>query len=404
MTTKRRRQAGEGSIFRKTEMHRGQERVRWCGLLDLGYGPDGKRRRRTVYGPSAAAVSKKLALLKRDLAERGDLPTAEMTVGKWLDYWLEQIAAQRVKPGTLRGYQSVVNGRLKPTVGRYRLGQLSAQHVHTMHTTLAGQGLSSTTVLQAHRVLSSALAEAVRWNRAPRNICALVRAPGRAPNPRGAFTVPEAHRILMAAADDPRLASGWLCALMLGLRQGERLGLRWSNVNLQDGLLDVAWSLQRVPRDKTGELVFNRNLEHHVLHGNLVLFRPKSDASIRVVPLPAVIHAALIDRWNQTTQERAGYTADLDLVWCRPDGTPIPHKADWDQWKALLDQAGVPARTLHEARNTAATLLFEAGVDQGVIKTILGHSEVTTTRGYQRVSVELARRGLDQVGSRLELT
>lgn len=366
-------------------------------MLDLGYDDTGNRRRKTVYGTNTADVIKKMDALKRQLAERGDLPTVDATVGQWLAYWLEEIAAPRLKPTTLAGYRSVCEQRLIPILGRHRLPQLSPQHVRAMHKTLIEQGLSSTTAMNAHRVLSASLTDAVRWNRVARNVASLVRAPSKAPSDRSGLTVAQAVAVLQVAARDLQHGSTWLVALMLGLRQGERLGLRWSHVDLEAGTIDVAWSLARVQPG------YRKDIEHVELERNLVLFRPKTKTSTRVIPLPDLIVQALSGRRMWVEFERPDYTVDHDLVWCRPDGGPIPPRLDHAVWQALLARAGVPAKTLHEARNAAATMLFEGGVDQGVIKEILGHSNVTMSRAYQRVSLELSRRALNEVGERLAL-
>src|SRR5207248_6728607 len=92
------------------------------------------------------------------------------------------------------------------------------------------------------------------------------------------------------------------------------------------------------------------------------------------------------------------------LVWHRDDGRPFDGRVDWQAWSDLLTAAEVPHVTLHEARNTTATLLLEAKVDPHVIMAILGHSDIVTTRGYQTVSLDLARTAVAGLGVRLGLT
>lgn len=410
MPSKPRRQRGEGSVFQRED---GQ----YVGQLDLGW-VNGKRRRKTVYGRTSAEVVRKIGEVRRQLAERGDLPTADITVAKWLAYWLEEIAAKRVKPSTLASYRVAVGQYLTPSIGRHRLSRLAAQHVREMHRHIAAKGRSSTTALNAHRCLSAALNDAVRDGRVARNVAALVRAPSKAVSTRTGLAHPDAVRVLATARTDERLGSRWMAAFLLGLRQGERLGLRWSYLDLDNGIADVSWSLQRVGWAHGCALTCGRGaracparflpipdgMEHVRLGGEqLVLLRPKTRGSQRLLPIVEPLRLALLDRQALAETERPGYTVDHDLVWCREDGRPLHPRDDWEDWCSLLDETKVARVTLHEARHTTATLLLEAGVDPHVVQQILGHSNVLTTRGYQHVSLALSRAALDGLSERLAL-
>lgn len=415
--TRPRRDRGSGAVFeRRTTTKAGRVITRYVGQIDLGYDVDGKRRRKTIYGTSRQDVKEKMAKATRELADRGDLPTSDITVAQWLTYWLEHIAADRLKPGTITGYRTVVSQRLIPALGKHRLERLAPHHIREMHQQIITAGLSSTTAGNAHRVLSSALNDAVREGRLGRNVAAITRAPGKDKSDRSNLTAAEAIQVMKAAADT-RNGSTWLFALLLGLRQGERLGLRWSHVDLETREIDVTWSLQRTswahgckppcglkaPRCPKRSPEIRRDLEHVTLEDNYVLLAPKTEHSRRVIPLPDIVLIPLERRLAQVEQERRLYDADHNLVWCRPDGGPIRPRDDWQTWRDLLTQCKIRAATLHEARHTTATLLFELGVDQHVITAILGHSEVTVTRGYQHVSRTLARDALNELGTTLAL-
>lgn len=412
--TKPRRLRGDGTIYKRPN-------GTYAGQVDLGHDIEDRRRRRTVYGRTQEDVQKKMRALLRQLEEHGDLPTADMTLEKWLTYWLDTIAAKRLKPNTFRSYRTSVNEHIIPSIGKRRLSRLSPAHIRQMHDDLIRRGKSSTTALNAHRVLSVALNDAVRDGTVPRNIAALVTAPSKAANKRQALTVEEAVKVLQAGAED-RLGTRWLAAFLLGLRQGERLGLRWSYLDLEAGVADLSWALQRVPyAHDCGEydaklkvwpckrtarscphrrLAIPAGMEYEPLKGNLVLMRPKTKGSRRVVALIEPLRLALLRR-----QEAAkGEPNPHDLVWCDEDGSPIDPRDDWQDWRDLFAKAKVRPVTLHEARHTTATLLLEAGVDPKVIGEVLGHSDIVVTQGYQHVSLALQRQALNALGSRLELT
>ena len=401
----KRRVAGEGSVHQRPN-------GTWCAQVDLGIGVDGKRRRKTVYGKTQPQVLRKLDEARQQLRERGDLATTETPLGKWLDYWLLEIAARRLKPHTLATYRSAVTHQIKPSIGKIRLGRLSATHLRKMHADVMVDH-SPTTAHHAHRVLSAALKDAVIEGRVYRNIASDVPAPSKAESERTGLSATAAMKVLSEAEGDGR----WLLALFYGMRQGERLGLRWSHVDFDTNLLDLSWSLARITwahgcvpdgeepacgRTKRScpdkRLPIPKGMKHVPLERNYVLLTPKTKGSIRVVPMLAPIRA-MLERQRDLTG-----ASKHDLVFCDDDGAPIDPRDDWQAWTDLLKIAKVPHVTLHEARNTAATLLLEAGVDAKVIGAILGHSQIVTTRGYQRVSVELAKQALEGLATRLELT
>ena len=407
----KRRDPGDGAVYQRPN-------GTWSAQLDLGLGTKGERRRKTVYGKSKPEVLRKLNEARQQLRERGDLATSETQLGKWLDYWLLEIAGKRVKPKTLATYRSAVEHQIKPSIGTIRLGRLSAAHLRKMHNDIMAD-LSPTTAHHAHRVLSSALKDARIEGRVSHNIASEVSAPSKADSERTGLSAKAAMRVLSKAEGDGR----WLLALLYGMRQGERLGLRWSHVDFETNLLDLSWSLARISWahgcvpdgteptcDRTKRscpakrLPIPKGMKNVKLERNYVLLTPKTKGSIRVVPMIPPIRIMLQQRLNAVQAERPGYTTDHDLVWCEPNGGPIDPRDDWQAWTDLLERAKIPHVTLHEARNTAATLLLEAKVDAKIIGAILGHSQIVTTRGYQTVGVELASQALEGLATTLQLT
>lgn len=396
-----RRQAGDGALYQRASDGM------WVGAVDLGWTPDGKRRRKVVVAKDQKRALEKLREVRRQVGLHGDVPTRSVTLDDWLTRWLRDIAAKRVRPRTLDTYRHKV-GLIRAAIGRYRLDKLTPAHVRQVHTFIIDtKGLTSTTALQAHRILAKALKDAEREGLVGRNVATLVDAPRKAVNMRGALTTGQARAVLAAADGDP-WAARWALALLYGERQGEALGLTWSCVDLEHGVIDLAWQLQRLtwrhgcaePAScgrKRGAECPRRSLgappgfEVQQLHGALCLTRPKSTGSTRVVPLLGVMRAAL----EQHRAATAGQPNPHGLVWHRADGRPLEPKEDLAAWYAALDRAGVPRVELHAARHTTATLLMEAGVDTKVIASILGHSDVVTTRGYQHVDTRLARAALE---------
>jgi len=311
--------------------------------------------------------------------------------------------------------------------------------------------------MHVHRTLVTSLEAARREGYVSRNVAELVDPPRRRKSSRGALSATQARTVLSSTADD-RLSSRWMMALLTGARQGECLGLRWRHIDLEQRQLDLAWQLQRVglrhgcadvtactephhrrpcppecrkaartagrphiciPADDkrlcnqicakhvracpANELDLPRDYDHVQLHGGLCLVAPKTTGSTRVIPIPAALLSSLHARRRGYEAERSAYDIDHDLVWPRLDGQPIEASDDAAAWHLALAAAGVPDVELHAARHTTSTLLLEAGVDVRVIEQIVGHSSAITTRGYQHVSLELARRALDALEDRIQI-
>lgn len=406
------RTRGDGAVYQRPN-------GTWAGQVSLGRDEDGKRRRKTVYGPTKKNVQTQVRSLLRQLDEHGDLPTSDQSLAQWLTYWLDNIAVRRVKPNTFRSYKTAVERHIVPAIGRHRLSRLSVDHLDRLHAYVVDERkLSTTTAHNAHHILSVALNDAVRRNKVPRNIAGLEKAPAKAENQRRSLTYDEAMAVIRAASDDERMGSRYLAAFLLGARQGECLGLRWQHLDLELGRVDLAWSLQRVPwrhgcdpkcRWKQAAKCPDRRLSvppgmpHRVLTENLVLMRPKTTGSIRTLAMYEPLRVALLLRKAQVDAERPNYTEDHDLVWCHPDGSPIDPRDDWAAWTALLAKAGVEHVSGHETRHTLATFMLTEGVDPTVVKDMLGHSQIVVTQGYQHVSLALQQDALGRVGHRLEL-
>ncbi len=395
-----RRQRGDGSLYQRAD-------GMWIGSVDLGWTPEGTRRRKTVSSRTQAGALAKLREVRRQIGVYGDVPTRSLTVHDWLERWLRDIASQRIRPRTMDTYRHKV-ALIEEAIGRVRLDRLTPAHVRTVHQRIAGKGLSSTTALQAHRILAAALKDAEREGLVVRNVARLVDAPRKAVSDRSALTSAQAKAVLRGSASDP-MAARWALALLYGVRQGEALGLTWECVDLDAGTIDLAWQLQRLTwrhgcgetcGRKRGAECPKRNLgappgfESRHLEGALCLTRPKSAAGTRVVPLIDPMHELL----ERQAELSAGRPNPHGLVWHDAEGHPLDAKADREAWYAALTSAGAPRIALHGARHTTATLLLELGVDAKVIGSILGHSDVVTTQGYQHVDLSLQRAALDGLG------
>jgi integrase len=347
--TARRRGKGEGSIYRRASDGR------WVAALIMY---DGRRVVRRASSRKDAAA--KLELLLKARAE-GQALAADRSTAAFLTDWLA-VVRNTVALGTFERYEQYVRVHAIPALGRIRLGRLTPQHFQRLYQEKLAAGLSPT-VSHLHTVLHGAFAEAVRWGLLSRNVVALVRPPRKVHVEVVALTVEEA-RALLAAAAGTRFEVLFVLALKTGMRRGELLALRWEDVDLDKGVLQVRGTLRRTRE-------------------GLTIGTPKTAASRRRVVLSPSSVAALRGHRARQQQERqaAGdLWQDFGLVFPNTLGRPMePRCLLSDVYRPLLKRAGLPPVTFHALRHTAATLLLAEGEHPKVVQELLGHAQVSIT-------------------------
>lgn len=372
-----RRGRGEGGIRQRAD-------GRWEGSIDLGW-TGGKRVRKFVYGRTRADAAAKL----RELRGRLDagLPDidARLTVGAYLEGWLRDSLPASVKPTTAENYGWVVRTYIVPSLGKVRLAKLSPADVDLMLRDLEDRGLSENTRRLARSVLRRALVFAERRGQVARNAAGIAEPVHVERRPHRVLSVAEARRLLAVVRGD-RLEALWTLALVTGLREGELLGLRWDDIDLQRGELQVRGTLKRL----SGQ--------------GLVRTSAKNRASAAGVPLIGLAVDSLGHHGARQIEERlaAAEWTDEGYVFTTPLGGPIDPRNLLRSWYALRERADLPAMTVHDLRHTTATLLRNLGVPMDVVSRILRHSGIAVTADvYAEVGHDLARGAVDVLGRAL---
>ncbi|MDP9250262.1 MAG: site-specific integrase, partial [Chloroflexota bacterium] len=222
-----RRTKGEGAIYRDPR------NGKWIGMLDLGW-QDGHRVRKTIRGESKRQVADELARLRTD-RQRGIIPPTNerTTVSAYLDAWLRDVRGT-IRPSTLVSYEGHVRLHIVPRLGRLRLAELGPAHVRALLDADKAPGRSARSLQLTHAVLRRALNQALRDGTVARNVASLVEAPRVHRDEVRPFDPDEARAFLAAVRGD-RLEALYTVAIALGLRQGEALGLRWADVDMESG-------------------------------------------------------------------------------------------------------------------------------------------------------------------------
>lgn len=359
---------GEGSIRQRTN-----------GTWEARVLLDG--RSKSLYGRTRQDVAKKLAATIRD-HDKG-LPVARderQTVGHYLTTWLEAVQSQ-IRPSSHRRYSDYVRVHLSPELGRIPLARLTPQQVQAFYARKLDEGLSRSTVHHLHGVLHRALKDALRMGLVQRNVTELVRAPRRTTREMAALSQEQAQKFLETVRGD-RFEALYVLALTTGMREGELLGLRWQDVDLECATLHVYMSVQETS-------------------GRFILAEPKTAYSRRSITLALTAVEALQLHRIRQNEERlklgAAWDTSLDLVFPnRFGGLMVPDNLAKRSFKRHLLEAGLPEIRFHDLRHTAATLLLSQGVHPKVVSETLGHADISITlRVYAHVTPNMQQAAAD---------
>jgi len=355
---------GRGSIFERGG--------RWVGVVELPADPEThKRRRAWVYGKSQAEVGRAMDDARAKGARGARIGGDENErLAAYLDRWLVDVRTKQkrrpLKPATLVSYASVVERHIAPGIGAIRIHDLTRKKVKAFYDRLNADGVGPRTVSKVHAVLHRALSSAAKDGLVVANPASIdedvptYEAPAREP------LTPEQTICLLRAARGDRLEALYILAATTGARQGELFALRWTDVDLDRGMLAISRALHDADD-----------------RGKLAIGRPKTAASRRRFAIPALaIDALLLHRERELT---AGRGRDRDLIFPAGNGEPLRRQNFLRRdFYPLLERAGVPRIHFHDLRHGAATALASMGTPVVVVAALLGHRDpVVTLRTYQ---------------------
>ncbi|NGO67475.1 tyrosine-type recombinase/integrase [Streptomyces boncukensis] len=363
---------------------------KWHGRVTVGVRDDGIPDRRHVKRKTKADVTAAVRKLERQRdTSTVRKPGKAWTVEGWLTHWIECIAPLAVGENTMVGYGVAVRVHLIPGLGAHRLDRLRPEHIERFYAKMQANGSAAATAHQAHRTFRTALNEAVRRGHLGKNPVRLAKAPRIDEKEIEPYTVEEVRRLL-SAADERRNSARWAVALALGLRQGEALGLKWTDVDLGNGVLWVRRSRRR-PKyahgcgdacgRKAGYCPRRRRTNPETAD-------TKSRAGRRAVGLPPQLVDLLRAHRKEQEVERAAAGErwhDEGWLFATPTGRGSSTRVDYDEWKELLRDARVRDGRLHDARHTAATVLLILGVPERAVMGLMGWSSTSMAARYQHM-------------------
>ena len=346
---------GEGSITKRKD---GRYMARYTVHTKDGL------RRKTLYARTRAEVAEKLSRALSDRSSGIVFDAGTLTLGEYLDRWLPHSVRGSVRQRTFERYEQIARVHIKPTLGRIKLKALTPTHVRGLYQEKLDDGLAPRTVQYIHTTLRKALKEAVQDGLIPRNAADAVKAPRPAKKEINPLA-PEQAKAFLEVASGNRFQTLYVLAIHCGLREGELLGLKWDDLNLEAGTLSVRRTLSETK--EVGRI-----------------FEPPKNGKGRSIRLtPGAIEALRGHLRCQIEEiDRAGDAyQDQGLVFPSQAGTPMNAKnLTARSFKPLLVQAGLPHSVrLHDLRHTCATLLLGKGVHPKIVQELLGHATIAIT-------------------------
>jgi integrase len=344
----------------------------------------GKRRTMRRGGFSTKAAANRALADVTSRAAQGVRVDDRETVASFLARWL-QVKAGEAKPTTLRSYRAHVENVIVPAIGHVPIERLRAEHVEQLLADAAA-GRGPVTVRRIHATLRSALSYGVKTRRLPFNVASNVTPPNGVRPEVQPWSAAELAAFLRHVETD-RLGPLFEVIAACGLRRGEALGLRWSDLDLTNRTARIRQTVV----DVGGRLQFST---------------PKTRSSEATVPLTErAVQALLQVRLGQDIDRQSWGDAyeDHDLVFARENGAPLRPEYVTRRFVALSQAAGLRQIRLHDLRHGAASLMLAAGVPMAIVSKMLRHSSIgITVDTYGHLSEDTARVASDAMAAALE--
>jgi integrase len=321
-----------------------------------------KRRKKSFYTMKEAEAFCHEYIRNRGLGKSSFAADPKIKVSAFLASWHKTV---RREEETKRSYDTAIRNWINPIIGNVKVSDLTPAIIEGVYAKLDEQGKSDSVLHITHTVLSLAFKDAVRLGLVSYNPMTNVKKMRKKVIPSKHIPKADADKIYLTSTQDPFLHARVELGMVMGLRPGEALGLKWSDIDWNSRTVTIERQLQRAK-------------------GNGLVFKDLKTHDSRVLPLS--IHQIAILKIHQLTQEAAKvfWQKDHGLVFPNGEGRPKDTKADHRDWKKLLKSAGVTQNyTRYQMRKTAITNLITNGVDEKTAATIAGHSTpVVTMKHY----------------------
>ena len=376
----KRRANGEGNIRKRKD-------GRWEGRYTAGRDQEtGKAIYKNVLAKTQKECKETLAEALKRTEQVDTVRSEQYTVGQWMDIWFENWAKVKVRPSSHQTYRGYIENHIKPRIGDIPLAKLTALDLQKFYKELLNggrverteakyqpKGLSAKTVRNINQVISSAMDFAKEQRLIltnPTDGCAL---PKPAHKEMKTLSADQLAAFLREAKESGVFELYYI-ELATGLRRGELLGLKWSDIDFNQGILHIRRQIARID-------------------GEVVEAPLKTENSYRALPIGADAVGILLAQRSKTSSE---------YVFSSPTGGPISPDSVLHMLHRVLKRAGLPEVRFHDLRHTFATLALQNGVDIKTVSGMLGHySAGFTLDTYAPVTTAAQKQAAQTMGNLL---
>ncbi len=362
----------------------------WEARYTVGRDPGtGKPIRKSIYGQTQGEVRKKLTQALAAIDNGEYVAPQKMTVGRWLDVWAADYMGD-VKQNTRYSYTGIIKNHLKPAFGAVRLDALQPHMIQGLYNGLSVEregkpGLSPSTILCVHLVLSKALQQAVRLGYIRSNPAACCTLPRKERKEKKPLDGAAVGRFLEAIKGN-RFEALFTVALFTGMREGELLGLMWNCVDFERGTIRIDKQLQKL-KERGKPQVF-------------ALSSTKNGKPRTITPAPLVMNILRKHRRQQLENRlKAGpLWEDKGLVFSNELGREVSGASVYSAFKNVAISLNMPSATFHDLRHSYAVAVIRAGDDIKTVQGNLGHSTAAFTLDvYAHVTEAMKRDSADRM-------
>ena len=367
----KRRPQGDGTIRKRSD-------GRWEARIIIGHKNDGSPMYKSAFAKTQRSALKELHQLL-DLYRDVDLTEeCRMTLGEWMDKWMDEYMIFTIKENTIKGYRSQIDHQIKPFIGHKQLASLTTADIQKFYNKIKKEGrvhphpihghvLSDSMVRKIHMMLHEAMEVAVRERYIVRNPTDNTTIPKKITTEKQVLDDSQLNRFLEAIQCEPYWHDFFYVEVMTGLRRGEICGIKWSDIDFNEGTLCIKRSVST----KEG--------------GGVSIGETKTDAGVRTIIMPPSVATLL---WKKRS--------DAINEWVFPHYTnpsdPLHPSSAYKKLKTLLKRLELPLLRFHDLRHTFATQATDGGVDPKTLAGILGHTDASFTLDtYTHVTSDMQR-------------
>ena len=357
---------GEGTIVKN--MRNGVQKG-WRASITIGRDDNGKIKRKEFIGKTQQEVKKKLEEYKKEMLLGTISSDDKITVSEWYHTWLFDYRIKDLKPKSFEKYEGIYRNYIKDSeLGKIKLKDLRATHIQRYYNKLQDTKPIST-IKGINTRLKPCLGEAEKQGYIQKNYCKMVTLPKDNNKKKIQVLTQQQQKLFIEAIKGHKLEVLFLIALGTGLRLGELLGLKWSDIDFNTGILTVNRTLSRVKNQTTGKY-------------EIIEQTPKTKNSNRTIPIPNDILNKLKEHKKNQSKQRLfvgeGYINN-NYVFTDDIGNPIDDKKPGRNLKSTLTKLNIEPIKFHALRHTYATRLFEANVPPKTVQVLMGHYDISIT-------------------------